>query len=122
PDISGRGIQYLLDHGVEVDFFDLDLIAQVKETNRDFIEFWHAPKTEVESQGDFEGAAATELTVQTHVGLDALSSEAILKYVRARRMTITIPSDELWKTFEAARFIGRTLDGELAPTTAGIVL
>jgi ATP-dependent DNA helicase RecG len=122
PDVSGRGIQSLLDHGIEVDFFDLDLIAQVKEANRDFIEFWHAPKKEVESQGDYEGAAATELTVQTHVGLDALSSEAILKYVRARRMTITIPSDEVWKTFEAARFIGRTLDGELAPTTAGIVL
>lgn len=122
PDVSGRGIQYLLDHGVEVDFFDLDLIAQVKETNRDFIEFWHAPKKEVEAQGDFEGAAATELTVQTHLGLDVFSPVAISRYLRVRKMSIAVPSNELWEIFEAARFIGRTSNGELAPTTAGTVL
>jgi len=30
PDICGRGVQYLMNHGVEVDFFDLDLVHEIR--------------------------------------------------------------------------------------------
>ena len=35
PDICGRGVQYLMNHGVEVDFFDLDLVHEIRKLIRD---------------------------------------------------------------------------------------
>jgi ATP-dependent DNA helicase RecG len=121
PDITGRGIQYLLDHRVNVRFFDVDLAADIKKANDSFVTYWTNYKGPPAPQQEFEGASTTELDVVSHVGLEALSSDAILRYLRQRKIYVSVASDELRTLFKNLQYIAE-VDGRLAPTVAGVVL
>ncbi len=59
PNILGRGIQKLINNGVEVDFFDLDLVNVIRKENDEFIKYHE----EAEAEGDsapFEGPSDKE--------------------------------------------------------------
>lgn len=121
PDITGRGVQYLLDNGVNVSFFDFDLAARIKEANDSFVNYWTNYKGPPTPQQEFEGASKTELDVVSHVGLDVLSSDAIRRYLKRRKINVRLPSGELWTLFKNLQYIAE-VDGRLVPTVAGVVL
>ena len=121
PDICGRGIQYLLDHGVDVVFFDADLGLQIREANRDFIAYYENAEQE-DDEGDFEGPSRQEREVVGRARLDDLSSDALSQYNEERKLDLRVPSEELWRHLERAGYLGRTAGLELAPTLAGVVL
>jgi ATP-dependent DNA helicase RecG len=123
PNICGRGVQRLMNQGVEVDFFDLDLVRQIMDANRDFIAYYEAAKrTEPGSSEPFEGPSRKELEVVERASLDDLSHEALSRYLAQRQMDIRVPSGKLWQMMERAGYVGRSEGGKLAPTVAGIVL
>jgi len=121
PDICGRGIQYLLNHDVEVQFFDSDLGTRIREENREFIAYYESAEREVIEE-PFEGPSRQEQEVIERAGLDALSTDALERYVEARQLGLCVPSEELWGHLERAGYLGRTTGGELVPTLAGVVL
>ena len=123
PDICGRGVQYLMNHGVEVDFFDLDLVRQIMDANREFIDYWEAAERTTSTLAEpFEGPSGKELEVVERASLDDLSRDELSRYLGGRKNKIRVPSNELWKLMERAGYVGRTKKGKLAPTVAGTVL
>jgi ATP-dependent DNA helicase RecG len=123
PDIRGRGVQYLMNHRVEVDFFDLDLVHQIMETNREFIDYWEAAERTTSTFAEpFEGPSGKELEVVERASLDDLSRDALSRYVSGGKKKIRAPSNELWKLMERAGFVARTKKGKAVPTMAGIIL
>ncbi len=122
PDICGRGVQHLLDHGVEVDFFDLDLVRQIRQENQEFIEYYETqekkPLTDTEP---FEGPSPKELEVVARASFDDLSNEALSRYMAQRGLEAPGKA-AVRKMLAAGGYLGRTPDGKLAPTVAGIVL
>jgi len=123
PQITGHGIRYLQENGIVLNFFDFDFFREVREANRDFINYWEnvgkTPPSRVEA---FEGPSVKELEVQHGVSLDCFSHKAIERYLASRRIDLKVPSEELWKFFEQCRYIGRTGNDERCPTLAGLVL
>src|SRR4051812_39974562 len=82
PDICGRGVQHLLNHGVEVDFFDIDLVKQVREANKVFIEYYETSGTnETPGKEPFEGPSRRELEVVERASLNELSPEVLAPYL-----------------------------------------
>ena len=123
PDICGRGVQYLMNHGVEVDFFDLDLVRQIMDANREFIDYWEASERSTSTLAEpFEGPSGKELEVVERASLDDLSWDELSRYLGGRKNKIRVPSNELWKLMERAGYVGRTKKGKLAPTVAGTAL
>jgi ATP-dependent DNA helicase RecG len=123
PDICGRGVQYLLNHGVEVVFFDLDLVRQIWGENQSFIDYYEALEGGTGSATEqFEGASRYELEVVERASLGDFSHDAIQTYLAKREIEVSVPSNALWKLMGRAGYIARNSKGKLSPTVAGVTL
>ena len=123
PDICGRGVQYLMNHGVEVDFFDLDLVHEIRKANQGFIDYYEATEKKAEGASEpFEGPSSKELEVVERASLNDFSRGALSRYMRACKKKIRVPSNELWKLMERSGYAGYSKKGKPAPTKAGIIL
>ncbi|HEY4272960.1 MAG TPA: ATP-binding protein [Candidatus Udaeobacter sp.] len=122
PDIRGKGVQYLLDNGIKVDFFDVDLIAKIKEANAAFTEYWTTRQTPEEGAPNFEGASTKEIEILSHVSLKAFSEGTIAYYLEQRKINLRFGTPEFWMFLKNLRFVGDKDEDNLAPTVAGIVL
>ena len=86
PDIRGKGLQYLLDNGIKVDFFDFELFTKIKEANAAFIEYWTNQQNPESATPNFEGASTKEVEILSHVSLEAFSEKAIFYYLDQRKI------------------------------------
>ncbi len=124
PEILGKGIYYLQDKGVEVDFFDLDLIEKIKEENKNFIE--EQSQRELISKdrlAGFSGPSEEEIKPVITASAQDFSSDLIRRYLEARRIKYSVPSDDLWAFFSKNGFlIYDKKSGKFTPTVAGILL
>ncbi|MCX6924126.1 MAG: deaminase, partial [Verrucomicrobia bacterium] len=122
PHICGRGVQHLLNHGVEVDFFDLDLVRQVREENQGFIDYYEAAESRAPNATEqFEGPSRYELEAVERASLDDLSKDAIGTYLAKRKLP-EMSANEIWKFMERAGYVARNAQRKLSPTVAGLAL
>jgi ATP-dependent DNA helicase RecG len=122
PDIRGKGVQYLLDNGTKVDFFDVELITKIKEANAGFIDYWTNHQNPESAAPNFEGASTKEVEILSHVSLEAFSEKAIVYYLDQRKIFLRFGTPEFWTFLKNLRFVGDKDEHNLAPTLAGIVL
>ncbi len=124
PRIQGRGITYLLERGVVVNFFDIDLVQKVFEANSEFIEQYdQASEADVEPQDEFEGPSDKEKERVPSATLEDLSEEAIQAYLDARSLSFDITSPDLRSFLHKNGFLASPdSEGELVPTVAGVLL
>ena len=123
PDICGRGIQHLLNNGVAVDFFDVDLVRQIRSENQGFIDYYESPEARAANTTEpFEGSSRHELEVVERASLDDLSPDALQIYLTKRGIGVAVPSKELWRLMERAGYVAHNKKGVLSPTVAGLVL
>lgn len=122
--IMGKGINFLQKNHIEVDFFDLDFVEQIRKANKDFIE-QHENEEEKFSEiaEEFEGISdKTNEPVRT-ASLKDLSYEEIRRYLEVRGKEHKIPSEELWNYLTKLGFLYRDHPSEgLFPTVAAILL
>lgn len=123
PDIQGDGIKYLQGHGVEVDFFDNDLIQQIRQENKDFIEQYEQAE-EVPADNWEERESSSEIEKQPVLSARLLdfSPEIIKQYLAARGQKLNVPSNQLWDFFRRNGFAVPGEKGVHVPTVAGILL
>ena len=123
PDICGRGVQLLLNNGVEVDFFDVDLVRQIRAENQGFVDYYESGEGRTANSTEpFEGPSHCELDVVERASLEDFSPDAIQAYLEKRKIELKLPSAALWKHMERAGYVERNAKGKLSPTVAGIVL
>lgn len=123
PDIQGEGIKYLQGHGIEVDFFDNDLMQQIRQENKDFIEQYE--QTEEVAKDNWEGReSSSEIEKQPvlSAGPQDFSPEIINQYLAARGKTFKVPSNQVWGFFHRNGFVVPGKKGARVPTVAGILL
>jgi ATP-dependent DNA helicase RecG len=122
PDISGRGIQYLLDHGVQVYFFDLDLIERITAANKEFIDYCESTGRVVDLSDEFEGPSDKERESVVAATLDDLCMDTIKTYLDRRGVTFEVPSNALWEFMWKNGFLNKNDDSVFVPTVAGVLL
>ncbi len=125
PKIKGRGADYLRHRGIQTDFFDEDLAAEIIIHNRVFIEFMEANGREGEApvaQVDrVESPCFEDHRPISNAGIDDFSKDAIRQYLKASGQSIRVPSRELWELFKKATFV-RKQGNHFVPTLSGMVL
>lgn len=124
PGILGHGIKHLLDNDIEVDFFDLDLVKQIREENKNFVEHYdRVVEPYEEPLKEYEGPSEKEKEPVLSAELEDFSPEVIQKYLTARGKSYEIPSPELWTFFYKNGFvIVHEGKGSHIPTVAGLLL
>lgn len=123
PQIFGNGERYLREHGVKVEFFPTDLANEIRRQNRSFLtQYENPPKKEGERQTEFQVATFEETAPVPHTDVNDLSKEAIWKYLESCKLNLAVPSDELWSHFLKLGFLVQNPEGQLIPTTAGMVV
>jgi len=121
PNILGRGIQKLINNGVEVDFFDLDLVNLIRKENDEFIKYWEEAETEDDSV-PFEGPSDKEKETVEGGSIEEMSLEVIEEYLKVRKEPVDVPSDEMWTFLKRNQFVVEGTGGKLTPTVAGLLL
>ncbi len=122
PDISGRGINYLLKHGVQVQLFPIDLFERITSANKDFIEYCEMAGRVADIPGDFEGPSAKEREIVKSARLEDLSGPAIRAYLDRRGAAFAVPSDELWNFMWKNGFLDKKEGEDFDLTAAGVLL
>lgn len=124
PEIQGHGITRLLDNDVEVNFFDSDLVKQVREENKDFIEQYDkATEISEELIEEYGGPSEKEKEPVLSATLEDFLPEVIHRYLVARSKSYEIPSPELWTFFHKNGFVAiHEGEGKYIPTIAGLLL
>ena len=105
PEIHGKGIDYLLDHGIKVNFFDSDLAQQIRDANTDFIDYFDRASEELRKpiKEVTCGPPVTPLEKPEQprkdeklpvygAGIDDLSPDLIKEYLYSRGQSFDIPS------------------------------
>lgn len=123
PDITGRGITHLLNNGVEVDFFDVDLVGQIRGTNRDFIDYFRDAGKEAADEGlEFEGPSEKEKEPVLAATVDDFFLDTIEEYLGSRNLGLKVPSFGLWDFMHKNGFLVQANTGSYIPTVAGILI
>jgi ATP-dependent DNA helicase RecG len=124
PDISGRGITYLQNNNVEVDFFDLDLVQQIREENKDFIsQYEHLEGTKI-LEAQCEGPSEAEKRCVSSATIEDLNPKLIKQYLHARGKAFKILSSEMLKFLAKNGFLGSDKRKKIPciPTVSGVLL
>jgi len=124
PEILGKGINFLIENGIVIDFFDLDLIEKIKEENKGFIaEQIRKEAVPRDQLVEFSKPSEEEIRLIETASIDDLSADLIIRYLKARNTSYEFPSDDLWKFLKKNGFLGQSdTTGELIPTVAGVLL
>jgi len=129
PDIYRRGVELLTRSGIEVDFFDSELMEEIKRENDAFIkyfenfEYFKGNESGPKEVASFGGASREEDIPVYRANLNDLSNDAILEYLHRSGLSYELGSPELWEHFWKAGLLVKEPQGErIYPTLAGLVL
>lgn len=128
PEIHGLGVKYLLDHGVKVEFFDVDLAQQIREENSDFIEYFDRMSEPPWKPKPFltekpEPVSYEERIPISNASFSDFSCEAIQEYLDARNLSFRAPSAKLENFFIKSGLLAvRPGEERTVPTAAGLLL
>jgi len=121
PLVDNKGIQYLLDHGVDVELFDRDLQENIRQINLNFISGAEERASlfdEKATQGDLFGFEAPILLAT----LDDLSTEEIEKFITsADEFKFSYGTEAFLNAFTQLRYLAN-VDETIHPTGLGILL
>jgi ATP-dependent DNA helicase RecG len=126
PDIEGRGINKLFNAGVQVEFFDKDLVNIVRKHNQSFIDHYAETDEDNEELGasfEFSVESDIERHVVDSVAAADLSQPHIEEYLASRGKRFDYPSNELWEFLERNALVAfdESRDSYQA-TVAGVLL
>lgn len=123
PDIQGHGVIHLQHHGIEVDFFDLDLNQQIRDANKVFIAQFDRTEAVLQAEEERDGPSEKEKELVTSASVGDFSPDVIRSYLAARKERFAVPSAKLWYFFQKNGFVGRDEKRKVyIPTVAGLLL
>lgn len=126
PNIEGRGISKLFNAGVQVEFFDKDLVNIVREHNQSFIDHYadtDEDDEELSASSEFSVESDIERRIVDSVAAADLSRPHIEEYLALRGKSFDYPSNELWEFLKRNALV--TFDesrDSYQATVAGVLL
>jgi ATP-dependent DNA helicase RecG len=121
PLVDRRGIQYLLDCGVDVELFDRDLQESIRQANMDFIKGAEERASRYEDKSIQEYISRLEVPIIS-ARLDDLEEEELKEYVdKTEEFKFAYGSDDFFRVFSQLRYLAKN-DAIYHPTGLGILL
>lgn len=121
PLVDRRGIQYLLDNGVDVELFDRDLQESIRLLNSDFIKSAEERASRHEERSVQESLSVLEKPILSAT-LDDFSSEEIELFINlVEDFKFAYHSDEFIRVFTQLNYLAKC-DDAMHPTGLGILL
>ena len=121
PLVDRRGIQFLQDHGVEVELFDRDWQESIRRANMDFI--YGAEERALRSENQPVPGSFSEIEQPIlSATLDDLDEEGIKEFLeKAEDFKLTYGSDEFYRVFVQLKYLAGN-DSNIHPTGLGLLL
>jgi len=121
PLVDRRGMQYLLDHGVEVELFDRELQDSIRLANMDFIKDAEERASKYDDKFLQEYMSQFESPILS-ARLDDLDTEEMKEFIdHNEEFKLVYDSDEFYRVFSQLRYLAKK-DSILHPTGLGILL
>lgn len=122
PLVDRKGIEYLIDQGIEVEMFDPDLQTKIRESNLQFIA--QAEERAKSAKEEIEVTTTTTTTIENpelNSHLNDFSKEEIEYFISKARLEVSYDTPQFYRTFEQLGYI-ETKEGILFPTGIGLLL
>lgn len=120
PSVDRKGIQFLIDNGIEVEMFAADLQKEIREANKQFIEEAEDRAKQVKREykevllSDIEKVAISTIIAD-------LSEDKINEFIRLAKLNVDFGSQEFNHIFTQLGLLERQ-DNKLIPTGIGLLL
>lgn len=122
PNICGKGILYLKENNVRIDYFPSDLQSEIEEMNKDFSEDIKKKYSDEETLS-MDKPSTYERNPLDNSTVEDFSEELIRRYCERNHIDLKIPSDRLWQFFLKNNYlIFNKEKNKTIPTVAGILL
>ena len=116
PSVNGKGIKYLLDHGIEVEFYPQELQKEIESLNADFIEYAKIKLSEKEQEVAKDYKEESERVVAS-VDMTALDDKLLNRFLKASNVS-SADKNQFLVDMELADIDNNTLK----PTGLGLLL
>ncbi len=120
PTVDRKGIQFLLDHGIEVELFDADLQEVIRQANKQFI-IEAEERAKREKEKPHEIVLSNKEQGESKAHLDDFSEELILKFIDRAQLSIEYPSKDFLHIFNQLGLL-EYKEGQYIPTGLGLLL
>jgi len=116
PSVNGKGVKYLLDHGIEVEFYPKELQKEIELLNADFIAFAENKRKEEEQKVNNDYKMETERVV-SKANMQALDEKLMNRFLKVANV-----SDSEKTGFLIDMELADNDNGTLKPTGLGLLL
>ena len=86
PSVNGKGIKYLVDHGIEVEPYPQELQKEIERLNADFIAYAESRRLEEENKSTKDYKEETERAVHT-MDMKSLDQKLMARFLKAANVT-----------------------------------
>lgn len=86
PSVNGKGIKYLVDHGIEVEPYPQELQKEIERLNADFIAYAESRRLEEENKSTKDYKEETERVVHT-MDMKSLDEKLMARFLKAANVT-----------------------------------
>jgi ATP-dependent DNA helicase RecG len=120
PTVDRKGIKYLLDNGVEVEMFDVELQKQIREANKQFIEeaIERAKKANDEKQ---QVVLSEKERTEIRAEMDDLSNTHLEAFIKKAKLNVELNSPKFYRILAQLGILEFKNDKYL-PTGLGLLL
>ncbi len=116
PSVNGKGVRYLLDHGIEVEFYPQELQKEIALLNADFIAYAENKRNEEKQQSSKDYKEDTERII-TSVDMRAIDGELLKRFLKLSNI-----SEKERDNFLVDMELADNDQGTLKPTGLGLLL
>ena len=116
PSVNGKGIRYLVDHGIEVEQYPQELQKEIERLNADFIAYAESRRVEAENKSVKDYKEETERAVHT-MDMKSLDEKLMARFLKAANVS----SDEQ-EGFLRNMNLAELDNGVVRPTGLGLLL
>ena len=120
PKVDRKGIKYLIDNGVEVELFPIDLQKQIREANEQFIKEAEE-RAKTAKKKPMETVLSDKERIEPKAQLDDLNQNQIELFIKKAKLGVEFGSVKLNRIFEQLGLLEKT-DSTYQPTGLGLLL
>lgn len=123
PRIQGNGVTKLQESNIEVQFFDHELVRQIRKENKAYIDQFSDASVDDHLTAVFEVPLIYETETLETARFNDLSDDLIKEYLNRKEITFESGSSELFEYFRRNDFVAQHQGSEqVIPTKAGLLL
>lgn len=116
PSVNGKGIKYLVDHGIEVEQYPQELQKEIERLNVDFIAYAESRRLEEENKSTKDYKEETERAVHT-MDMKSLDEKLMARFLKAANV-----SDDEQEVFLRNMNLVELDNDVVRPTGLGLLL